>query len=570
MNYSVKHCFFSAIVFLSLSFQINAQTNASYPWHYSVQKKTQSSNGAVVAAHPLASKVGIEMLKKDGNAFDAFIATQWMLGVVYPWAGTVGGGGFMVARLSNGKIITLDFRDAAPAASFRDMYLDKNGKGDTQRSQNGHIACAVPSLTAGLFAAHKYAKLPMSVLIQPAIDMAEKGFAITKQEAKRLNKKKPDFINNNIVAPLFVKQDGWKEGDTLIQKDLAETLKRIKKDGSKGFYEGKTAQLIAAEMQKAGGLITKDDLKNYKIKIRSPVMFKYKEYSIAGMGLPSSGGILLNQMMKMVEKRNIGSLGFHTAASMHLMAEAERRAFADRAEYMGDPDFVKVPVKELLDEKYIEGRMKDFNPLAATKSSDIKPGLAKNESEETTHISIIDKEGNCVSATTTLNNGYGSGVVIDGTGIIMSNGMDDFSIQPGVPNLYGAIGGQANAIAPNKRMLSSMCPVIVLKNNKPFLILGTPGGTTIPTSVYQVLLNIIEFGLSTEDAVNNLRFHHQWQPDMIFVEEGFPQNLQKELEALGHTVKLREGLGRMEVIKIVGKKIEALGDNRGDDDAEGY
>ncbi|MGE5106466.1 MAG: gamma-glutamyltransferase, partial [Sphingobacteriales bacterium] len=535
---NVIYYFFSFFIlfFLNTGLQSQPIKKNIDGYHYSVQKKAVCSNVAVVAAHPLASKTGIEMLKKGGNAFDAFIATQWILGVVYPWAGTVGGGGFMVARLSNGKIITLDFRDAAPAAAFRDMYLDKNGKGDTHRSQNGHIACTVPSLVAGLFAAHKYAKLPMNILMQPAIDIAEKGFAITQQEANRLNKKKPDFVNNNIVTPLFVKESGWEEGDTLVQKDLAATLKRIQKEGSKGFYEGKTAQLIADGMKKAGGIITKDDLKNYKIKFRSPTVFNYKEYTIATMGLPSSGGILLNQMMKMVEKRNIGAMGFHTAASMHLMAEAERRAFADRGEYMGDPDFVKVPVKALTNEKYIEDRMKDFNPLAATKSSDVSPGVVKKESEETTHVSIIDKGGNCISATTTLNAGYGSGVVIDGTGIIMNNGMDDFSIQPGVSNMYGAIGGEANAIAPNKRMLSSMSPTIVLKNKKPFLILGTPGGTTIPTSVYQVMLGIIEFGLSTEDAVNNLRFHHQWLPDMIFVEEGFPQNLQKELEALGHTV----------------------------------
>ncbi|MBI2731502.1 MAG: gamma-glutamyltransferase [Sphingobacteriales bacterium] len=538
--------------------------------HYTVQKKIECSNGTVVSAHPLASYTGLQILKKGGNAFDAFIATQWMLGVVYPWAGTVGGGGFMVARLSNGKIITLDFRDVAPAAATRDMYIDKNGKGDTHLSQNGSIACSVPSIVAGLFAAHKYAKLPMSVLIQPAIDMAENGFAITLMEANRLNKKKPDFVTNNLVTPLFVKEGGWEEGDILVQKELAETLKRIKLSGSKGFYEGKTAAAIEEEMKKTGGLITKEDLKNYRVKFREPTLFTYKDYTVATMGLPSSGGILLTQMMKMVEKRNIGKLGFHTAASMHLMAEAERRAFADRAEYMGDPDFVKVPVKALTDDKYIEDRMKDFDPLVATKSSAVKPGSVKKESEETTHLSIIDKEGNCIAATTTLNAGYGSGVVINGTGILMNNGMDDFSIQPGVPNMFGAIGGEANAIAPRKRMLSSMSPTIVLKNKKPFLILGTPGGTTIPTSVFQVMLNVMEFGLSTEDAINNLRFHHQWQPDIIFVEEGFPLQVQKELEALGHMVKSREGLGRVELIKILPKKIEAAGDNRGDDDAEGY
>ena len=539
------------------------------PYNYHVKKNIECRNGVVVSAHPLASEVGLQMLKKGGNAFDAFIATQWMLSVTYPWAGPLGNGGFMVARLSNGKIITIDFRETAPAAATKDMYI-RDGKGDTKLSQNGHIACGVPALVAGLFAAHKYAKLPMSVLMQPAIDVAQKGFKITSQEAGRLNTKKSDFIKNNIVTPIFVKEKGWKEGDTLIQKDLAATLIRIRKEGSKGFYEGKTAQLIADEMKKAGGIITLQDLKNYKIKFRAPIVFNYKGYTVAGMGLPSSGSILLEQMMKMVEKRNIGSLGFHQPASVHLMIEAERRAFADRGEYLGDPDFIKAPVKTLTSEKYLEERMKDFNPLAATKSVDVKPGVIKKESEETTHVSIIDKDGNCVSATSTLNAGYGSGVVIAGTGVLMSNSMDDFSIQPGVPNMFGAIGGDVNAIAPNKRMLSSMSPTIVLKNNKPFLILGTPGGTTIPTSVYQVILNIIEFKMNTKDAVNEVRFHHQWLPDMVFVEKGFPENLSKKLEAMGHTIKEREGLGRMELIKINNKNLEGVADARGDDHAAGY
>jgi gamma-glutamyltranspeptidase/glutathione hydrolase len=371
-------------------------------------------------------------------------------------------------------------------------------------------------------------------------------------------------------VPVFLKSAVWKEGDTLIKRELAETLKRIQKEGKKGFYEGRTAQLIADEMKKAGGIITKKDLKNYHPKFRAPHIFTYKGYTIAGMGLPSSGGILLNQMMKMIEKRNISSLGFHTPASVHLMAEAERRAYADRSEYLGDPDFTKAPVKILTSEKYLTDRMKNFDPHAATKSSDVPPGKISKESYETTHVSIIDKSGNCIAVTTTLNAGYGSGVVINGTGVLMSNSMDDFSIQPGVPNMFGALGGEVNAIAPNKRMLSSMCPTIVLKNNKPFLILGTPGGTTIPTTVYQVILNIIEFGLSTPDAVNELRFHHQWQPDILYVDNGFPENLRRSLETLGHTVKERERLGRTEVIKITNKKIEAVGDARGDDHAAGY
>ncbi|HET9058251.1 MAG TPA: gamma-glutamyltransferase [Chitinophagaceae bacterium] len=568
IRFTKRFLFLVAILFL-LSPSLIAQSLRFNPYQYTVQKKVEAENGAVAAAHPLATQIGLQMLQKGGNAFDAFIATQWMLGVVYPWAGTVGGGGFMVARLGNGKTFTLDFRETAPAAATKDMFI-RNGKGDVTLSQNGHIACGVPAMVAGLFAAHQYAKLPMSVLMQPAIDVAENGFAITRREAEQLNKKKEDFINNNIVQPLFVKEKGWKEGDTLIQKDLAETLKRIQKKGAKGFYEGKTAALIADEMKKAGGLITKEDLMNYKIKKRLPVEFNYKAYKIISMGLPSSGGILLNQMMKMVEQKNIKSLGYHTAASVHLMVEAERRAFADRAEYMGDPDFIKAPVTTLTSQEYLEERMKNFNPQMATKSFYVKAGVIKKEHEETTHVSIIDKYGNCISVTTTLNAGYGSGVVINGTGIIMSNSMDDFSIQPGVPNLFGAIGGEANAIAPNKRMLSSMSPTIVLKNNKPFLILGTPGGTTIPTSVYQVILNIIEFGLSAEDAINNLRFHHQWQPDIIYMEEGFPEELKNQLKAMGHTVQQRETIGRMELIKITDKRIIAVGDKRGDDDARGY
>lgn len=572
-----KILYFVAFVLLLSSCKTTQKSQVSLsninPYQYSGSKKIIAENGAVVSAHPLASKVGVEILKQGGNAVDAAIATQLALAVVYPNAGNIGGGGFFVARLANGETAAIDYREMAPGKAHRDMYLEADGKARTDKSQLGHLSGGVPGTVAGLFESHKYGKLPFAKLIEPAIELAEKGFCISASEARALNNLQEDLKKYNTIMPVFVKNEKWEAGDTLVQKDLALTLKRIKQNGAAGFYEGETAKLVAAEMQRGGGIITEEDLKNYKAKPRTPHTFTYKGYKIVGMPMPSSGGLLLHQMMKMIEDRNIGAMGFHSVQAVQLMTEVKRRAFADRGEYMGDADFFKVPVDMLTNEVYLQERMKNYDPQKATPSSGIGAGkLSRAESEETTHLSVIDKEGNAVAVTTTLNNSYGSRTVIGGAGFFLNDEMDDFSIKPGVPNMYGAIGGEANAIKPGKRMLSSMTPTIVLKDNKPYIVVGTPGGTTIPTQIFQTLVNILEFNMSTEDAVYKPKFHHQWLPDEVVVEKGFPVSVKEAMQKMGYNFgKERSAIGRTEIIKVLPNgKFEAVADNRGDDAAEGW
>lgn len=540
------------------------------PYQYTIKKKATGTHGAVVSAHPLASEVGLAMLKQGGNAIDAAIATQLTLAVVYPAAGNIGGGGFMVAHLANGNNVTLDYREKAPGSAHRDMYLDKDGNAITSLSINGHLAAGVPGTVAGLFAAAKYGKLPFKKLVQPAIDLAEKGYVITADEASDLNRSRASFVKYNTVTPAFVKETPWKAGDTLIQMDLANTLKRMRDKGQSGFYEGETARLIVEEMQRGKGIISYDDLKNYTAKERQPSTFDYKGYSIVTMPLPSSGGVLLPMMMKMIEDKGIKSYGFQTLQSVQLMTEVERRAYADRAKFLGDVDFFKVPVKTLTSDLYAKDRMKDYNPSKAGTSAAIQAGIIP-ESEETTHLSTYDKDGNAVAVTTTLNGGYGSKTVVGGAGFLLNNEMDDFSVKPGVPNMYGAVGGDANAIMPGKRMLSSMTPTVVLKNGKPYLVVGTPGGTTITTSVFQTLVNVLEFDMNADDAVNKPKFHHQWLPDEIAVERDFPQAVRDQLQQMGYKITVRGAIGRTEVIRILPDgSFEAVGDKRGDDHAAGY
>lgn len=540
------------------------------PFQYSSTKKVVAKGGAVVSAHPLASGVGIAVMKAGGNAVDAAIATQLALAVVYPGAGNIGGGGFMVAHLRNGETAALDYRETAPAAAHRDMYLDAQGNPDSDKSINGHLSSGVPGTVSGLFKSMKYAKLPFKKLIEPAIELAENGFAITAGEAASLNRIQGDLRKYNTMTTPFVKST-WKAGDTLKQTDLANTLKRIRDGGAAGFYEGETARLLVEEMKRGGGLINYEDLKKYEAKWRTPHTFNYKSYTVVSMPMPSSGGVLLHQMLKMVEDKLMPQWGFLSVQAVQLMTEAERRAYADRAGYMGDADFYKVPVDSITSDAYLKKRMQDFVAGKAGSSAITKSETLANESEETTHISIIDGEGNAVSVTTTLNNSYGSKTVVSGAGFFLNDEMDDFSAKPGVPNLYGAVGGQANAIAPGKRMLSSMTPTIVLQNGKPFLVVGTPGGTTIPTSVFQTILDVIDFGLTTEEAVNGPKFHHQWLPDEIYVEPHFPQAVVSSLQGMGYTIKERGAIGRTELIKVLPDgRFEAVADSRGDDGAAGY
>jgi len=545
-------------------------TKAVNPYQYIVVKSGTFNSAGVTSAHPLASMVGAAIMKQGGNAFDATIATQFALAVVYPGAGNIGGGGFTLARKKDGSLIGIDYREAAPAKATRDMYLDAGGNAQDALSQNGHLASGVPGTVAGIFATLPHAKLPFATLIQPAIDLARYGFVITEREASSLNSTKKDFIKYSTKPSAFVKETKWKVGDTLIQIELANTLTRIQKNGAKGFYEGETATLIVDEMKRGGGLITLEDLKSYQAKLRTPIVFNYRGYGVISFAPPSSGGILIGQMLKMIEPFNVQKMGYQTDESVQLMIEVERRAYADRAAHIGDPDFYKVPQKTLLSNAYLKGRMQDYKPGIAGSSDQTVAGDAPI-SEETTHFSVVDPEGNMVAVTTTLNGGYGNRTVVGGAGFILNNEMDDFSAKPGSPNMYGAIGGEANSIAPHKRMLSSMTPTLLIKNNKPYLTVGTPGGTTIPTSVFQTIVNLVDFNMSLEDAINNPKFHHQWLPDDVSIEKTFNQNTKAALEKMGYRIKERGSIGRTDGIVIgpTGKRI-TVADKRGDDAVAGY
>lgn len=548
---------------LLLPFSFSAQFT-----DFNTVKEVRAKNkGVVVSAHPLASEVGAKILRAGGNAYDAAIAVQYALAVVYPQAGNIGGGGFLVGVKNNGVKFTLDFRETAPQNSHRDMYLDKKGNANTDLSQNGRLAVGVPGSVSGFFATLKHTNLPMTDLIQPAVELADKGFAITQREANLLNAHKNSFLAQNKSKTAFTKDQPWKAGDLLVQKDLAETLKRIQQYGEKGFYEGKTAQLISEEMKRGNGIITMSDLKNYKSVERKPIIFNYKNHEVVSMPLPSSGGILLAQMLKMSNFADLASHQHNSTEAVQIMVEAERRAFADRAEFMGDPAFISDKTEMLISESYLKNRWKTFNSTKASASASVgKVIQPQKESTETTHISIIDKDGNAAAVTTTLNGLYGSKVVVSGAGFFLNNEMDDFSVKPGVPNMFGAVGGEANKIEPGKRMLSSMTPTIVLKNNKPVIVVGTPGGTTIPTSVYQSIVNVLDFKLSPNLSVNAPKFHHQWLPEIVSVENGFPQRTVRELEKMGYKIENVSQIGRTEMIVIdENGNITGIADGRGDD-----
>ncbi|MCZ4245247.1 gamma-glutamyltransferase [Pedobacter punctiformis] len=532
-------------------------------------------NGMVVSAHPEASQVGVDILKKGGNAVDAAVAVQFALAVVYPNAGNIGGGGFMVYRSAAGETNALDFREKAAAAANRDMYLDAAGNPIVDKSLYGHLAAGVPGSVDGMVEAHKkYGKLSWAQVIQPAIDLAEKGFKITKRQAGELNGLHRNFMDFNPLGTAFVNLEStWKENDLLVQNELANTLKLIQQKGRDGFYGGSVADSIVAEMQRGKGLVTKEDLKNYHAVWRKPVVGQYRGYKIITMPPTSSGGIALIQLLQSVEPYPLKKWGHNADSTVQLIVEAERRVYADRATHLGDPDFYAVPQKQLLNAEYNKNRMANFNWAAATPSSSVLAGeIAGKEHEETTHFSIVDREGNAVSITTTLNGSYGSLVVVKGAGFLLNNEMDDFSVKPGAPNMYGLVGGEANAIAPNKRMLSSMTPSIVEKGGKLFMVVGTPGGSTIITSVFQTIINVIDFEMPMQAAVAAKKFHHQWLPDEVYVEKGALDSLAvKTLEAKGYKIVPRGAIGRVDaILKTKWGYYQGGADPRGDDKAIGY
>jgi gamma-glutamyltranspeptidase/glutathione hydrolase len=514
--------------------------------------------------------VGAAIMQDGGNAFDAAIAVHFALAVVHPAAGNIGGGGFLLARTNNGKLIGLDFREAAPAKASRDMYLDEKGNPITSKSLEGPLASGIPGSVSGMFNAHVYAKLPMAQLMEPAIELAQYGFVLTQKEAGSLNSVRDELLNLSSAPSAYTKNTKWKKGDTIFQPELAATLRRIQINGLAGFYEGVTADLIMREMANGSGIISTTDLKNYQTKKRTPIEFDYKNHHVISFSPPSSGGILIAQMMKMIAPFDIAAMGYQSPAAVGLMVESQRRAYADRAEHMGDPDFWKVPTRTLISDGYAKQRMQDYTPGVAGNSKNTNAGQAK-ESEQTTHYSVIDKEGNMVAITTTLNDSYGNKTVVAGAGFILNNEMDDFSAKPGVPNMFGALGGEANAIAPGKRMLSSMTPTLVTVNNKAYLTIGSPGGTTIPNQIYEGLINMIDFKMSLKQSIDASRFHHQWIPDQIQVEADFPDATVQALKNQGYKVTQRGYFGRMDGIRILPNgKIEAAGDKRGDDSVAGY
>ncbi|MBU2526230.1 MAG: gamma-glutamyltransferase [Bacteroidetes bacterium] len=542
-----------------------------------IQRGVVAQNAMVVAAHPIASKIGIEVMKNGGNAFDAMAATELALAVVYPRAGNIGGGGFMVYRLASGETGSLDYREKAPNAAHRDMYLDENGEVIPDKSSVGIFSVGVPGTVAGIAAAHKkFGKLPWAEVVQPAIEVARNGYPLTENASKNLNRFQEAFAQHNDFRLPFTADSIWQTGDTIYQANLAETLERIRDQGKAGFYEGKTAELIVAEMQKHNGLISLEDLKNYEAQWRKTIDFEYRGYQITSMAPPSSGGICLAQLMKMTEPFDLKKMGHHTPETVQVMIEAERRAYADRAQYLGDPDFVSIPTDSLLAPAYLTRRMQDFNYNRAGKSTDIQSGTfaLTNESTETTHYSIVDAEGNAVSITTTLNSYFGSKVMVAGAGFFLNNEMDDFSAKPGVPNQFGLVGYEANSIAPGKRMLSSMTPTLVSKDGKLFMVVGTPGGSTIITSVYQTLLNVIDFQMGMQEAVNTPRFHHQWLPDIVrFEPEAFSAGLISTLKSKGYLIE--EGnapvIGQVNAILVLPNgTLEGGADPRGDNTAMGY
>lgn len=556
-NFS-KTAFFIVVLFFTVfpSGPVSVTTDSSF------------SEGMVVSADSLATKVGVEILREGGNAVDAAVAVGFALAVTYPVAGNIGGGGFMVIRSADGKETTFDYREKAPALANRTMYLDKDGNFIDSLAQEGILSAGVPGSVSGLLdALEKYGTMSREKVITPALKLARDGFHLPVSTAASFHKYNRSFNKHPSTARIFTDHGvPVPPGVLFKQPDLAATLERIISEGKDGFYKGKTAELIVTQMKAEHGLVTNEDLANYQSVERAPVTGIYRGYKVISMAPPSSGGVALIQLLNILENCNLVKMGHNSPEYVHYLTEAMRRVYADRSEYLGDPDFFNVPTGKLLSKKYAATLFEQIGKNA-TPSTGVKPGLKSfSESLETTHYSVLDREGNAVSVTTTINSGYGSKVVVEGAGFFLNNEMDDFSAKPGVPNQFGLLGSEANSIQPGKRMLSSMTPTIILKDNKPFLIVGSPGGSTIITSVLQVILNTIDFGMDVRNAVDKPRIHHQWFPDQISVESGVlsGEGL-KQLELMGHSLKEIPYLGLIEAIRIdpATQKVTGASDKRG-------
>jgi len=555
------------LVIIFQNFIIGAASNPEY-----------GQNGMVVSTSYQASQAGIEILKKGGNAIDAAVAVGFALAVTSSGNGNIGGGGFLVAAFSDGTSISLDHREKAPLNAHSNMFLNDSGSVIPGMSLFSRASSGVPGTVDGLIRAledHGSGKISLREVLNPAIHLAERGFKLSYFEANRLNAYKDFFKRNKAASKIFIRSDGkpWEKGQKLIQKDLAKTLKRIARYGRDGFYSGPVAQLIVEEMKRGNGLITKEDLINYESRYRDPVLGTYKGHDIISMGPPSSGGALLINMLNMLENYPMDTLGFNSSNYIHLMTEVQRRAYADRAEHMGDPDFWDVPISMLTSKSYAKKRIKNIDLNKATLSNTISASKREiYESTETTHYSVVDRWGNAVSVTTTINLNYGNGCVVDGAGFFLNNEMDDFSSKPGIPNAFGLIGNEANSVEPNKRPLSSMTPTIVLKDNKPFLVIGSPGGSTIITTALQTILNVVDHGMDIKEAVCAPRFHSQWLPDVVQYEpNSLIKDIKKALEIKGHKLVKRGGyIGEANGIMILEQGYFGGGDCRGETSAIGY